>query len=118
MEILGLCFNGSIPGVPTHHDPALVVVSYLAAALASFTALDMAERWRNAVSAARRFWLTGAALVLGGGVWTMHFIAMLAYRTPFQIGYDPGLTILSGAIAILGVAAGLQVVGTKGVSWR
>jgi|GEM_PF-937373 len=114
MQILGLCFNTNAVGVQAHHDPALVVVSYLAAAIASFAALDMAERWRNAPPAARRFWLWGAALVLGGGVWSMHFIAMLAYRTPLRIEYDPGLTILSGVIAIVGVASGLQTLGTRG----
>src|SRR5438552_8292987 len=118
MQILGLCFDDRAIGVHTHHDPALVVVSYLVAAVASFTALDMAERWRNAPPSSRRFWLSGAALVLGGGVWSMHFIAMLAYRTPFRSAYDPGLTILSGIIAIAGVAAGLQVVGTHGTPRR
>src|SRR5437868_4759117 len=102
MQVLGLCFDASTVGVATHHDPALIVVSYLAAALASFTALDMTERLRKAAVEARRFWLLGAALVLGGGVWSMHFIAMLAYRAPMKIDYDPGLTVLSGSIAIVG----------------
>jgi signal transduction histidine kinase/ActR/RegA family two-component response regulator len=118
MQVLGLCFDTSAVGVHTHHDPALVVVSYLVAALASFTALDMAERWRSAPPSSRRFWLWGAALVLGGGVWTMHFVAILAYRTPFHVGYDPGLTILSGVIAIAGVASGLQALGGRGTLGR
>jgi signal transduction histidine kinase/ActR/RegA family two-component response regulator len=113
MQVLGLCFSNSVGGVATHHDPALVFVSYLVAAVASFTALDMAERLRGAPRPARRFWHLGAALVLGGGVWSMHFIAMLAYRTPFSVGYDPGLTILSGVIAMAGVATGLQVLGDR-----
>jgi len=113
MEFLGLCFSNSIIGVPTHHDPALVLVSYLAASVASFTALDMAERLRQAEGMARRFWYWGAALVLGGGVWSMHFIAMLAYRTPIEIGYDPGLTVLSGIVAVTAVAAGLQTLGRR-----
>jgi signal transduction histidine kinase/ActR/RegA family two-component response regulator len=48
----------------------------------------------------------------------MHFIAMLAYRTPLHIEYDPGLTILSGAVAIVGVATGLQALGTRGTLRR
>lgn len=118
MQLLGLCFSNSIGGVATHHDGALVLVSYIVAAVASFTALDMAERLRKAPRAARRFWHLGAALVLGGGVWSMHFIAMLAYRTPFETGYDPGLTILSGVIAMAGVAAGLQVLGDRATPVR
>ncbi len=109
MQILGLCFSTSATGVPTHHDAALVVLSYLIAVVASFTALDMAERLRTAPPSSRRFWHFGAALVLGGGVWSMHFIGMLAYRTPFTVQYDAGLTIISGVIAVVGVAAGLQV---------
>ena len=118
MQILGLCFDASAMGVPAHHDPVLTVVSYLAAALASFTAFDMTERLRKATVSTRLFWLLGAALVLGGGVWSMHFIAMLAYRTPLRIEYDLGLTVLSGSIAIVGVAAGLNVVRGRATPLR
>jgi len=111
VEILGLCFSDSAVGAATRHDLPLVAVSYLAAAVASYAALDTAERLRNASGPARQFWHLCAALVLGGGVWSMHFIAMLAYRTPVQISYDPGLTIFSGLIAVAGVAAGLQALG-------
>lgn len=113
VDILGLCFSDSASGVETWHDGALVVVSYLVAVLASFTALDMAERFRRAEGPARGFWRLGAALVLGGGVWSMHFVAMLAYRTPFQVVYEPGLTILSGVIAMTGVAMGLQLLADR-----
>jgi signal transduction histidine kinase/ActR/RegA family two-component response regulator len=118
MQILGLCFSNSAAGVPTHHDAALVVLSYLIAVVASFTALDMTERLRTASPSARRFWHFGAALVLGGGVWSMHFIGMLAYRTPFTVQYDAGLTIISGIIAVVGVAAGLQMLAEKATSRR
>jgi len=113
MQFLGLCFNNAVVGVHTHHDSALVVVSYLVAAVASFTALDMAERFRTAPLSSRRFWHLGAALVLGGGIWSMHFIAMLAYQAPFKVDYDAGLTILSGMIAVAGVAAGLQILSQR-----
>ena len=117
MEILGLCFSVDAQGVVTRHDGVLVLISYLVAALASFTALDMAERLQASHGPARRFWHLGAALVLGGGVWSMHFIAMLAYRTPFQVEYDPGLTILSGVIATAATAGGLSVIADHG-GWR
>ena len=117
VEILGLCFSSRVDGVATGHDGALVVISYLVAAVASFTALDMAERLNSAQGPARRFWHLGAAGVLGGGVWSMHFIAMLAYRTPFKVEYDPGLTILSGAIAMIATAGGLKAVADSG-GWR
>lgn len=118
MQILGLCFSNSAIGVNAQHDGALVILSYLTAVVASFTALDMVERLRTAAASARRFWHLGAALVLGGGVWSMHFIAMLAYRTPFMAQYDPGLTIISGVIAVAGVAAGLQVLAKQATPMR
>ncbi|MDB5461080.1 MAG: hypothetical protein JWO72_2821, partial [Caulobacteraceae bacterium] len=109
MEILGFCFNSSVDGVYSHHDPYLIILSYLVAALASFTALEMAERLRQAAGRSRQFWHVGAALILGGGIWSMHFIAMLAYRSPLPQTYAPGLTILSGLIAVAAVWVGLKV---------
>jgi signal transduction histidine kinase/DNA-binding NarL/FixJ family response regulator len=114
MQILGLCFSDTVAGVAARHDPGLVAASYFVAAFAAFTALDMTERLRKARPAARWFWRLGAALVLGAGVWSMHFVAMLAFRAPIQINYDPGLTLLSGAVAVAGVAAGLHILGAGG----
>lgn len=113
MDILGLCFSNTIEGVATRHDGALVLISYLVATVASYTALDMAERLRTAPRPSRRFWRLGAALVLGGGVWSMHFIAMLAYRTPFQVQYDPGLTVLSGLVSMAATASGLTFLAER-----
>jgi signal transduction histidine kinase/CheY-like chemotaxis protein len=109
MTILGLCFDGSAHGVPSHHDLALVVLSFLVAALASFTSLEIAERLRGAQGLARRFWRLAAAVALGGGIWSMHFVAMLAFRIPLSQVYDPLLTALSGLIAIAAVGFGLGV---------
>jgi signal transduction histidine kinase/ActR/RegA family two-component response regulator len=113
MDILGLCFSNTVQGVATRHDGALVLISYLVATVASYTALDMAERLRTAPQSSRRFWRLGAALVLGGGVWSMHFIAMLAYRTPFQVQYDPGLTVLSGLVSMAATAGGLTFLAER-----
>jgi len=74
LEILGLCFDNAAVGVDTHHDAALVAVAYVAAPIASYAALDTTERLRRSGGAARPFWHLCAALVLGGGVWSMHFI--------------------------------------------
>jgi len=109
MNILGLCFDSSVSGVASHHDPYLAVLSYVVAALASFTALEMTERLRHSVGRSRGLWHAGAAFVFGGGIWSMHFIAMLAYRSPLPQSYAPGLTILSGLIAITVAWLGLKV---------
>src|SRR5579872_5863145 len=109
MMIFGLCFDGAAHGVASHYDPLLVFASYVIAAFASFTALELAEQLRGAQGAIRRLWHAAAAIALGGGVWSMHFVAMLAFKIPMAQAYDPVLTVASGLIAIVAVGAGLQV---------
>jgi PAS domain S-box-containing protein len=92
------------------HDPVLVALSVAIAMLASFVALDLASRMTAATGWARRAWLMTAVLVLGGGVWSMHFVAMLAFRLPgVEITYDVGLTLLSLALPIGVTAFGLAL---------
>lgn len=84
----------------SQYDPLLVGISLLVAMLASYTAMDMAGRI-NAIRGKSVFaWLAGGALAMGIGIWSMHFIGMLAFSLPIPVGYDPGITILSLLIAI------------------
>ncbi|HLZ75309.1 MHYT domain-containing protein [Phenylobacterium sp.] len=108
MTVLGLCFDGSAHGIAVHHDRVLVFVSFLIAVLASFTALEMAERLRGAAGPSRWLWHGAGAVALGGGIWSMHFVAMLAYEIPVSHGYDATSTVLSGLVAIVAVALGLR----------
>ena len=82
MTILGFCFDSTSPGMAHDHDIGLVVLSFAIAALASFCSLDMAERMRAAEGRTRTFWLIMAGITLGGGIWSMHFIAMTAFYVP------------------------------------
>ena len=96
------------------HDPVLVALSILIAALASYTALDLATRMRAASGRARRAWLAAAAIAMGGGIWSMHFVGMLAFSLPgSEISYDPFLTFLSLVIPIVVAAAAFAVVGRR-----
>src|SRR5258706_13207170 len=70
------------------HDPYLVVLSILVATFASYTALDLGGRVAVARGLARRTWLAAAAITMGGGIWSMHFIAMLALVMPMPLSYD------------------------------
>ena len=83
------------------YNPSLVLVSLGVAVLASYTALGMANRVRaaNGLPAAR-YWLSGGAFAMGIGIWAMHFVGMLAFSLPIDMGYDIPLTLLSLAIAI------------------
>jgi len=77
----------------------LVGASLFVAILASYTALDMAGRITTAQGRAARWWLAGGASAMGIGIWSMHFIGMLAFSLPIPLGYDPGITFLSLLIA-------------------
>src|SRR3989440_3437968 len=94
------------------HNPVLVALSILIAALASYASLDLATRMRAASGPARRAWLAAAAIAMGGGIWSMHFVGMLAFSLPaIEIAYDPFLTLLSLCIPVVVAAAAFAVVG-------
>ena len=92
------------------HDPYLVVLSILVASFASYTALDLGGRVGAARGSARRVWLVAAATTMGSGIWSMHFVAMLALIMPISMSYDIGLTTLSLVVAILVTSGGFYVI--------
>lgn len=81
--------------ISQQHDLRLVATAGLICFLACFTTINMLWRACTHHSAARAAWLTGAAVVFGTGVWTTHFVAMLAYRSDLLIGYQALETALS-----------------------
>src|SRR6195256_2188174 len=97
------------------HDPVLVALSTLLAGLASYPAPDLATR-RGAAASGRASsgWLAAAAIAMGGGIWSMHFVGMLAFSLPgIEISYDPFQTLLSLVIPIVVAAAAFAVVGRR-----
>jgi len=99
------------------HDPWLVALSYAIAAFGSYAALDMAERARRSKAHAL-LWQACAAAALGGGIWAMHFIAMLALVIDAPVAYEPIKTLLSLATAIGFVALGFRLVARSTFSGR
>ncbi|MEK6422486.1 MAG: EAL domain-containing protein [Burkholderia gladioli] len=80
----------------------LVAVSFAVATLASYTALDLTSRITLlGRSPVRHAWLAGGAVAMGTGIWSMHFIAMLAFTLPIPLGYDIVDTAYSLALAIV-----------------
>lgn len=99
------------------HDNFLVVLSILVAVFASFTALSLASRIRASRRLASRVWLWAAAGALGGGIWSMHFVAMLAFSMPgMPMSYDLAPTLLSLALAIGFTGAGFATFNWHEVS--
>lgn len=99
------------------HDNVLVVLSVLIAMFASFSALSLAGRVRASSGWMRRVWLGSAAIALGGGIWAMHFIAMLAFSMPgMELSYDLSWTLLSLGIALAFTLAGFAVMNWENAS--
>jgi diguanylate cyclase (GGDEF)-like protein len=88
----------------------LVFISLCVAILASYTALDLTGRIATAKGRAVHFWTAGGALAMGVGVWSMHFIGMLAFKLPIDLGYDITITALSLLIAVLSCGFALWLV--------
>lgn len=99
------------------YNSLLVLFSLLVAILASYTALDMAGRITHAQGRAAHWWLVGGASAMGLGIWSMHFIGMLAFSLPITLGYDPAITLLSLLIAIASSAFALWLVCQNELPW-
>jgi PAS domain S-box-containing protein len=88
------------------YNPHLILLSFIVAVTASYTALDLAGRVQITTSRIRLVWLLGGAVAMGTGIWAMHFVAMLAFRLPISVYYEVPRTLLSlvYAIAASGIA--------------
>ena len=106
MTGIGVAINGT-------YDYRLVVLSVLIAVLASYAALDLAARVTAAQGRIRFAWLLGGATAMGTGIWSMHYIGMLAFSLPIPVLYDWPTVLLSLLAAIFTSAIALFVVSRK-----
>ena len=100
-----------------HYDYRLVALSVLIAVLASYTALDLAGRTTAARGRVRLTWLAGGATAMGLGIWSMHYIGMLAFSLPVLVLYDWPMVLLSLMAAVFAAAVALFVVSGKKMGW-
>ncbi len=96
------------------HDPNLVVLAFALAVSASYVSLELAGRIKASTGRARVSWLGASAVAMGGGIWSMHFVAMLGLLLPVPGKYDTALTVLSLVVAVLGAGAGFYLVFWRG----
>ncbi|MBB4812774.1 MULTISPECIES: putative bifunctional diguanylate cyclase/phosphodiesterase [Pseudomonas] len=107
MEWLGLHFFTDLPAnghllLNCSHNPFLVLLAYLVACAAGFGTLDMAERVGHVENpTARRHWRWLGAGCLAGGIWSTHFISMLAFQAPIAFHYELLTTFTSLLIALV-----------------
>ncbi|MES2526440.1 MAG: MHYT domain-containing protein [Bdellovibrionota bacterium] len=94
-----------------HHDPSLIILSIVIAIFASYTALDLTNSVSTAKGPMKWIWLLGGSLAMGVGIWSMHFIGMLAFNVAgLSIYYDLPLLLLSIFVAVLASALALFIV--------
>ncbi|SNR51847.1 MHYT domain-containing protein [Puniceibacterium sediminis] len=89
------------------HNPWLVVASLAVALMAGFTGLSLTSGLRHKSLGHRKISVALAAIALGGGIWSMHFVAMLGMQLPVLFYYDAVITLISALIAILIVGCSL-----------
>ncbi|MBX2995291.1 MAG: PAS domain S-box protein [Bdellovibrionaceae bacterium] len=93
------------------YSPVLVILSVLVAIFASYVALNLAYSVTQARGRAQVAWLLCGSVAMGVGIWSMHFVGMLAFEMPdMEMAYDVPLMVLSVVVAILGSALALFVV--------
>ncbi|CAN7323391.1 EAL domain-containing protein [Acidovorax sp. LjRoot129] len=95
--------------MPSSYNLLVVAASFAIAMLASYVTLDLARRVRTAQRRVGQAWWAAGSIVMGTGIWAMHFLGMQAFRLPIAIGFAGGLTLLSwlAAVGASGVALGL-----------
>src|SRR5579864_2336487 len=95
------------------YNYALVALSVFIAVFASYAALDLASRVRAAGGWTRALWVLGGAGAMGTGIWSMHYIGMLAFILPIPVAYHWPTVLLSLFAAILASAIALYVVSRQ-----
>ncbi|BAZ51651.1 integral membrane sensor signal transduction histidine kinase [Nostoc sp. NIES-4103] len=98
------------------YDFRLLVLSIAIALLAAYTALDLVGQVRTSDGYVQIGWLTAGAIVMGTGIWSMHFVGMLAFCLPIPVQYDVFTILLSILAAILASACALFFVSQEVMS--
>jgi PAS domain S-box-containing protein len=100
-----------------YYDYRLVALSVLLAICAAYAALDLAGRTTAATGRTRLIWLLGGAVAMGLGIWSMHYVGMLAFSLPVPVSYDWPTVLLSLLAAVFASAVALFVVSRKQMQW-
>src|SRR5262245_44483547 len=99
------------------YDYRLVALSVVIAIVAAYAGLDLAGRISSSrVRIHRLVWLAGGAFAMGLGIWSMHYIGMLAFRLPIPVLYDWPTVALSLIAAVFASAIALFVASSKRMS--
>jgi two-component system, sensor histidine kinase and response regulator len=100
------------------YDYRLVALSVLLSIAASYAALDIAGRVTATRGNIRLLWLASGAAAMGSGIWSMHYIGMLAFRLPVVVYYDWPTVLISLLCAVFASAVALFVVSRQKMGLR
>ncbi|WP_110112326.1 MHYT domain-containing protein [Bacillus sp. CGMCC 1.16541] len=98
------------------YNVQLVILSFLIAVISAFISLDLIDKEKSYIKMRQIGHQVIAGMILGFGIWSMHFIAMLAHPFHIDVTYNVFLTILSMCLAVVGAAAAFFVVGRDRVT--
>jgi PAS domain S-box-containing protein len=96
----------------------LVSASLLIAICASYTTLELIRRVTISSGRTAITWLFFGSISMGCGIWSMHFVGMLAFSMPMPYEYDVGITILSLLVGIIASLFAIYTSSRKTVSWK
>lgn len=95
------------------YNVRLVAFSICIAIAASYAALDLAGRVTSARGRGRITWLYSGAIAMGTGIWSMHYVGMLAFRLPIPVEYDWPTVLVSLFAAVVASGIALFVASRK-----
>lgn len=99
----------------TFWDYRLIALSIVIAIVGSYLALDFAGRLKTSHGKARRNWFLAGALTMGLGIWSMHFVGMLALQMSIPVSYDPYFMFLSIVAAAVGAGIAFFILNRQSV---
>lgn len=100
-----------------HYSLTLVILSYIMAVFASYVAILIASDLKKYHSKKIYWDLLAGAFAMGAGIFTMHFIGMLAFIMPMPMDYNLWITLLSFLIAVLASGLAFTLVSVKDIGW-
>ncbi|WP_236633781.1 MULTISPECIES: EAL domain-containing protein [unclassified Exiguobacterium] len=95
------------------HNYFLVILSYIIAAVSAYAAIELARRVNATNRSTQNMWILAGGATLGLGIWSMHFIAMLAHEALRPVTYSIPLVLLSVIIAMAGCIFGFLIVSRR-----
>lgn len=101
------------------YSPAVVAASVAISMVAAYAAFSLSDRMRSAQTVgSRRMWLMGGATAMGMGIWSMHYLGMLAVRMDMPVAYFVPTVVVSLVLAVGAAAVALLMVSARRMTWK